>query len=61
VRWGSDFADFENDGWPDIVVANGNLTSLDDAIPGEPRYGEPLHSFATTATGPLLKRLMAPG
>jgi hypothetical protein len=23
VRWGSGFADFENDGWPDIFVANG--------------------------------------
>jgi len=45
VRWGSGFADFDNDGWPDILVANGNFTSLIDAIPGEPRYREPLQVF----------------
>jgi hypothetical protein len=45
VRWGSGFADFDNDGWPDILVANGNFTSITDAIPGEPRYAEPLQLF----------------
>jgi len=45
VRWGSGFADFDNDGWPDILVANGNFTPIIDAIPGEPRYGEPLQLF----------------
>lgn len=45
VRWGSGFADFDNDGWPDILVANGNFTSVVDGIPGEPRYGEPLQLF----------------
>jgi hypothetical protein len=45
VRWGSGFADFDNDGWPDIFVANGNFTSVIDAIPGEPRYAEPLQLF----------------
>jgi hypothetical protein len=45
IRWGSGFADFDNDGWPDIFVANGNFTSLTDSIPNEPRYREPLQLF----------------
>jgi hypothetical protein len=45
IRWGSGFADFDNDGWPDILVANGNFTALTDAIPTEPRYLEPLQLF----------------
>jgi hypothetical protein len=27
--WGSRFADFNNDGWEDIVVANGFITTAD--------------------------------
>lgn len=45
IRWGSGFADFDNDGWPDILVANGNFTSLTDSLPDEPRYREPLQLF----------------
>lgn len=45
VRWGSGFADFDNDGWPDILVANGHFTPVVDSISGEPRYGEPLQLF----------------
>jgi hypothetical protein len=45
IRWGSGFADFDNDGWPDILVANGNFTSLTDSIPDEPRYRERLQLF----------------
>jgi hypothetical protein len=45
VRWGSGFADFDNDGWPDIFVANGNFSQLTDSLPHEPRYREPLQVF----------------
>ena len=45
VRWGGGFADFDNDGWPDIFVANGNVTSLVDSLPHELKYREPLQLF----------------
>ncbi len=70
VKWGTGFADFDNDGWLDILIANGNFSSLMDTLPGEVRYAEPLQLFrnlgnrtfaeiATEAglnTSPLLSR-----
>jgi len=51
VRWGSGFADFDNDGWPDIFVANGNFSQLTDSLPHEPRYREPLQMFHHNGDG----------
>jgi hypothetical protein len=51
VRWGSGFADFDNDGWPDILVANGNFSLLTDSLPHEPRYREPLQVFRHNGDG----------
>ena len=45
VKWGTGFGDFDNDGWLDFVIANGNFTSLMDTIPGEPLFAEPLQLF----------------
>ena len=45
VKWGVGFADFDNDGWPDILVANGNISSKVDALPSEARYREPVQLF----------------
>jgi len=45
VKWGAGFADFDNDGWPDILLANGNFSSLMDTLPDEIRYVEPLQLF----------------
>jgi enediyne biosynthesis protein E4 len=45
VKWGVGFADFDNDGWPDILVANGNVSSRVDALPNEAKYREPLQLF----------------
>jgi hypothetical protein len=45
VRWGAGFADFDNDGWPDLLVANGNVTSLVDKLPNDLKYREPLQLF----------------
>jgi hypothetical protein len=45
IKWGTGFGDFDNDGWPDILIANGNFSSSLDAVPGEPRFAEPLQLF----------------
>jgi hypothetical protein len=45
VKWGTGFGDFDNDGWPDILVANGNFSSLLDTLPKEVRFAEPIQLF----------------
>ena len=45
VKWGTSFGDFDNDGWPDILIANGNFTSLMDKLPGEVRYKESMQLY----------------
>jgi hypothetical protein len=45
VKWGVGFGDFDNDGWPDFFMANGNFSSLMDTLPGEVRYAEPVQLF----------------
>lgn len=45
VKWGTGFADFDNDGWPEILIACGNFSSLLDGLPDEPSYKEPLQLF----------------
>jgi len=45
VKWGVSFADFDNDGWPDILIANGNFSSLMDKLPSEVKFREPMLLF----------------
>ncbi|MGA8108038.1 MAG: CRTAC1 family protein, partial [Acidobacteriaceae bacterium] len=45
VKWGTGFGDFDNDGWPDILIANGNFSSLMDKLPGEVKFREPMQLF----------------
>jgi hypothetical protein len=45
VKWGAGFVDFDDDGWPDILVSNGNVSPLVDTLPNEGRYREPLQLF----------------
>ena len=45
VKWGIGFGDFDNDGWPDILIANGNFSSLMDRLETEVKYREPLQLF----------------
>jgi hypothetical protein len=48
VKWGTGFGDFDNDGWPDILIANGNFSSLTEVLENEPRFREPLQLFRNT-------------
>jgi enediyne biosynthesis protein E4 len=48
VKWGVGFGDFDNDGWPEILVANGNFSSLADALATEPKFREPIQLFRNT-------------
>lgn len=45
VKWGVAFADFDNDGWPEILIANGNFSSLMDKLPAEVKFREPMLLF----------------
>jgi len=45
VKWGVGFGDFDNDSWPDILIANGNFSSLMDRLETEVKYREPIQFF----------------
>jgi len=42
VAWGTGFVDFDNDGWPDILIANGHVYPQVDTIKEGARYREPI-------------------
>jgi hypothetical protein len=48
VSWGTGFVDFDNDGWPDLLMASGHIVPAVDTIPNEVRYREPLLLFRNT-------------
>jgi hypothetical protein len=45
VKWGTGFGDFDNDGWPDVLLANGNFSSLMDTLLDQVRFAEPMQLF----------------
>lgn len=45
VGWGTAFFDYDNDGWPDILVANGHVYPQANFIPGVAPYHEPIQLF----------------
>jgi len=51
VKWGTGFADFDNDGWADVFVANGHVYPQVDAISGSPGYKEPMQMFRNNHDG----------
>jgi enediyne biosynthesis protein E4 len=51
IKWGTGFADFDNDGWADIFVANGHVYPQVDAIPNSPGYKEPMQMFRNNRDG----------
>ena len=51
VGWGTGFFDMDNDGWPDLFVANGHVYPQMDMVPGAPRYREPMLLFRNNRDG----------
>jgi hypothetical protein len=51
VGWGTGFVDLDNDGWPDIFVANGHVYPQMDQVPGGTPYREPLQLFRNKHDG----------
>ena len=51
VGWGTGFFDMDNDGWLDILIANGHVYTQLDAVPGGARYKEPLLLFRNRRDG----------
>lgn len=48
VKWGVGFGDFDNDGWPDLMIASGNFSTLLDGLPDEPPFRDRLELFRNT-------------
>jgi hypothetical protein len=42
VGWGDAFVDFANQGWPDLLIANGHVYPQVDSVPAGPKYQEPM-------------------
>jgi hypothetical protein len=51
VGWGTGFFDMDNDGWLDLLVANGHVYPQMDTIPGGTRYREPMLLFRNKRDG----------
>jgi hypothetical protein len=41
VKWGTAFADLDNDGWLDLIAVNGHVYPQVDSLPAGARYREP--------------------
>ena len=51
VGWGTGFADFDNDGWLDLFVANGHVYPQIDSLPSGARYRQPKLLFMNRHDG----------
>jgi len=45
VGWGGGFLDYDNDGWPDILVSNGHVYPQADQLKGYGTYRQPIKLF----------------
>lgn len=48
VSWGTGFADFDNDGLPDLIIASGHVYPDVDTVPRNVKYREPLLLYRNT-------------
>jgi enediyne biosynthesis protein E4 len=51
VGWGTGFADFDNDGWLDLFVANGHVYPDADQLKGIQRYLQPKELYRNLGNG----------
>ena len=51
VGWGTGFADFDNDGWLDLFVANGHVYPDVDQLKGISRYLQPKELYRNLGNG----------
>lgn len=51
LGWGTGFADFDNDGWPDLFVANGHVYPEVDRLKEVSRYQQPKELYRNLGNG----------
>jgi hypothetical protein len=51
VGWGSGFFDMDNDGWPDLFVANGHVYPQMDEVSGSAPYRQPMLLYRNNRDG----------
>jgi enediyne biosynthesis protein E4 len=51
VGWGTGFFDMDNDGWPDLLVANGHVYPQMDQVSGSAPYRQPLLLYRNDRDG----------
>jgi len=56
LGFGCFFFDFDNDGWPDLYVANGHIDPTIDSFQRRVRYAEPPHLFRNLGNGTFDER-----
>src|SRR5918997_1671001 len=61
LGWGTSFLDFDNDGWRDLVVANGHVYPAVDKHPWGTSYAQQLLLFRNLSTGRFERVGAAPG
>ena len=61
LGWGAAFMDYDNDGWRDIIVANGHVYPVVDKHPWGPSYAQQPLLFRNLGTGRFERVPAAPG
>ncbi len=51
VKWGTVFADVDNDGWLDLLSVNGHVYPQVDSLPSGARYREPMNLLMNQGNG----------
>lgn len=51
VKWGTQFVDFDNDTWPDLIFVSGQVYPQVDTLPSGARYREPKEVFMNLGNG----------